>query len=523
MKKLVSLVIVMALVLSLAVGAAAQTVGAAATDKGSITISNASKGETYSIYKLFGATVSAATDKDGNSQSISYTGDIPDDLENYFEKDDKGNITATAAAKSGEALSEEAVTALKTWASSKTATASDVSDGSALTFAGLDYGYYVITSSQGNTQITVDSTKPNVTVVDKNSTDPGDGFKKDVDNDNISIGDNVTYTVEFLTANYSGQGVSAKQIISYTIKDTLPNFLTDVTVTRITIGGADYTVNSAVPQFDDNGEITIPWATSTGEDENKVWTSLYNNGAKVIITYTAVVTDEILNTAGEGVNEVSLKWTTTDGTEKGPEGENPQVSVKSYAIAIKKVDQSGNALAGATFQLPFYVNVPASGNVYTYAYENLPTTLPDGKTANDYTNIITTDNSGLIVIKGLKAASYSFTETVAPAGYNKLTSAVVINMITKNDEGEDVVIAGSQNHTFYLDANGERVQAPGDGVKTVNFTTPVDAVSTVVVNKTGTELPSTGGVGTTIFYALGSLMFIGALVLLVTNKRMKAE
>ena len=226
MKKLISLVLALALVL-LTVGAAfAQTEHSGKGGSASITISNAANGETYSVYKLFNASVTGT-----ENGSIAYTGTIPTALSSYFTQDAAGNITATDAAwanaETKTQMSDGLKTALKTWTSSATAEDSAVSDGSVLTFDELTYGYYVVTTTQGDQAITVDSTNPSATIVDKNTTTPNNLIKT-VDDDNVYIGQTVTYTVTYNTANYDGAGENAKQIISYTVHDTLPSFLTDV-------------------------------------------------------------------------------------------------------------------------------------------------------------------------------------------------------------------------------------------------------------------------------------------------------
>ena len=91
-----------------------------------------------------------------------------------------------------------------------------------------------MTTTQGDQVISVDSTMPNVTIVDKNSSTPKDLSKTASSND-VSIGDTVTYTVSFKTSNYYGAGTEAKEIVSYTIEDTLPDFLTSVNVTSISV------------------------------------------------------------------------------------------------------------------------------------------------------------------------------------------------------------------------------------------------------------------------------------------------
>ena len=141
----------------------AQTVGTAAEGKGSITIENAAKGEEYKVVKVFGATLTDAPTT-GDSKGIAYTGEIPEDLANYFEKDSTGNIIRKTTATDDKAITA----AVQNWAKNQNATASETSDGSSLTFQGLDYGYYAVISSQGAV-VTVDSLRPNATVYDKNT------------------------------------------------------------------------------------------------------------------------------------------------------------------------------------------------------------------------------------------------------------------------------------------------------------------------------------------------------------------
>ena len=102
---------------------------------------------------------------------------------------------------------------------------------------------------------------------------------------------------------------------------------------------------------------------------------------------------------------------------------------------------------------------------------------------------ITTDTTGKFTIKGLDSDTYYLTEITQPAGYNKLADPI------------KVVIDGKGNVTYNDDYTG----------------------TIKVENKTGAELPSTGGVGTTVFYVVGGLMVLLAVVLLVTKKKMSAH
>lgn len=493
-RKLASLLLALVMVFALATTAFAQDVTVTG-GTGSITISNAAKGETYTIYKLFDATVNA----DGSS--IAYTGTIPEGLNTYFTADENGYISATPEAKDGENMSEGLKTALKAWTATATAAATATSDGSALNFKELAYGYYVVTTTQGDQVISVDSTMPNVTIVDKNSSTPKDLSKTASSND-VSIGDTVTYTVSFKTSNYYGAGTEAKEIVSYTIEDTLPDFLTSVNVTSIIVDN-DGNNATAGDQFGvtaqfANKKIVIDWYD---EVNNKF---LYDNGATVTITYTAVVTDKAAIDGNGNTNNVTVTWTTKGGDEPGPDKVETDETIFTYAIALKKVNNKGVALPGAVFEFPFYVKSTADANgAYIYA----------GTTAGaGLTNQITTPDSGVIVVKGVKSGSYEITEVTAPAGYNKLTAPVTVQAVKTGET--------STHTTVYLDENGKVVDKTDKVTEVKVDIDTIAATAVVVVNKAGTELPSTGGMGTTVFYVLGTVLVLGAVVLLVTKKRM---
>ena len=170
---------------------------------------------------------------------------------------------------------------------------------------------------------------------------------------------------------------------------------------------------------------------------------------------------------------------------------------------MKKVDNKGNALPGAVFEFPFYVqSTPDKDGAYIYAGTN------EGK---DLTNQITTPASGVIVVKGVKSGSYVIEEVTAPAGYNKLTGSVTVTAVKTGKT--------TTNTTVYLDENGNTTKTETEKKVKVDIDN-IAATVLVVVNKAGTELPSTGGMGTTVFYVLGSVLVLGAVVLLVTKKRM---
>jgi len=498
MKKVFALVLVVIMMMAFSVPVFAQTEAYTGSDGdgAKITISNAAKGETYKVAKLFDATVTGTA-----GGSISYTGTIPATMTDYFEYVNGTDATNGITAKAGLDLTDETVQAvLKAWAEANV-TAQAVSDGSALEFTNLPYGYYIITTTQGEALLTVNSTNPNATVIDKNTTPPIGTATKTVDGaeDSFFIGDTVTYTVSFTTANYSTESGESKQIVKYIIKDDFAGgVLTDVTVTSIKVISGGVETALTVQQFDSSGTIEIAWVDASGN-------SLYPNGATLEITYTAKVAATAAIDGAGNANTVTLDYEDEDGNG-APSEVTTSETIYTYALAIQKVDQSGNPLAGAKFQLPFYVNETAdTDGAYIYAGTTAGTGL---------VNELTTPADGLIIIKGVKEGDYTFTETEAPGGYNKLTDTVTV---TATQTGST-----STSTTTYLDENGNVVSSSTEGGSTVNVTIAnLSAAAVVVVNKTGAELPATGGFGTTLFYVIGGILVVGAAVALVSKKRME--
>ncbi len=484
MKKFASLLLALVMVLTM-------TATAFAADTGSITIENAAKGETYAIYKLFDATVSG--------DAISYTGEIPASLASYFVADGAGNISLAE-----NVVNADLFAALKTWAAGETADDSKVGDGNAVVFDNLAYGYYVVTTTQGETAITVDSVNKDVTLYDKNTTEPGNVVKT-ADGEDYFIGDTITYTVTFNTSNYNGAGEDAWKIQSYIIEDTLPEWLTDVEVTSIIIdndGDFETTTDDqtdVTAQFT-NKKIELAWTDAEGE-------SLYKNGAVVKMVYTAVLNAEATIDGAGNTNAVTVSWDDDKDPGNPPEDgdkDTTEDTVYTYAIGLKKVDKDGDPLADATFQFPFYVEKDADADgAYIYA---------GTEAGADLVNTITTPADGVIIVKGVEPGAYSITETVAPAGFNKLTAPVEVTAVKTGKT--------TTTTTIYLDANGN-VVASENAVVTVEYeNTNIAATVIAVMNKAGSLLPSTGGIGTTIFYISGAVLAIAAVVFLVTKKRM---
>lgn len=231
-KKMTWLVLAMVMVLAMTVTASAS--GTQQEKGGSITITNATKDETYTIYRVFDATVSK--DSEGND-IIAYS--WPEDsvkewAENdYFAKDERGNISAKEAAfkkdTEGNLLEDQLSEGAIEWVKKHGIPLAAIKAiGDRIEFSNLKYGYYFVTSTlKDNGAITVTSTLPNVTIIDKNQTPSWDDkvIVIDPDGDNetkVKVSDNayedeVTFEINVNATNYYND----EKILEYYITDTL--------------------------------------------------------------------------------------------------------------------------------------------------------------------------------------------------------------------------------------------------------------------------------------------------------------
>lgn len=273
------------------------------------------------------------------------------------------------------------------------------------------------------------------------------------------------------------------------------------------------------PKLDDGFTFTITGNT-TGDH---IWASSNKRG-NVIVNYNAIVNKFAVVGGVGNPNEVDLEFSnnpTTDST-----GETPKDIVTSftYQLNVTKVDGNNEQikLKDARFALyrlvddpenpgqkiPQYVTIDANNKVSGWQ-DTLPTvTLNPGAADEKIVNgNIVTNDDGRMSVSGLDAGVYYLTECVAPDGYNLLDKDVKITIDAKYSTDGKI--------TALTVTVGE-----GDDAETSNGDVASGELEVTVENFSGVELPSTGGIGTTIFYTLGGLLAVGAAVFLVTKKRM---
>ena len=502
MKKLVSIVLALAMLLCIGAAFAADD-ASTATDQ-TITVYNALIGEDYAIYKMMGATV------DGNG-AISYKGEVPPALEDVLEVVEitvNGNTYNALSKKSG--VDDAALFAkLRDFCTTATLVESkeDIT-ATPVVFSGLTPGYYVITSSAGDKFIVTSTIPSQCDVYEKNTYTVEVGKTA---NDSYTIGDTITYTVTFNGPNYRGEGAAAQIVTKYVVTDTLPDFLSNVTVTGIKIDGVAKELTETnfpgVTTFGTNKTFDIPWAT--GSDHN--YTSLYKSNADIEITYTAVLT-KIVRVENANKNVVTIKpWVDKpDGPGPHEDEWSNDHDIYTYAAALKKVDGADETktLAGAKFQFKGLTLEGADGIYTVVSYD---------ATSNDYGTEVEVGSDGMLYIVGLKKATeLTGKETQAPDGYNLLTSEITL---TAQETGHEI---WTESGTRKFDAYNNLIAETHEAHHTVDVEKSLDELepnALKVLNNKGTQLPHTGGIGTTIFYILGGLLVVGAAVILIARRK----
>ena len=216
-------------------------------------------------------------------------------------------------------------------------------------------------------------------------------------------------------------------------------------------------------------------------------------GSVITVEYTSELdTDAVIGLPGNP-NTMHITYSNNPNDVQGGEnGKTPDdtVIVFTYKVVVNKVDKDGAALEGAGFTLYKKNNTGAWVEV------------PDGDADAD--NEIVGEALTTFAWAGLDDGDYKLEETTTPAGYN--TIAPIEFTVTAD---HDIL---SDNPTLTSLAGGNL------------FTGEVDtgALTGAVVNQAGTVLPETGGMGTTIFYIVGGLLAVAAVVLLITKKRMNS-
>lgn len=556
-KKLVSFLLALVMILSMTV-----TVFAAG-ETGSITINKSStvpvEGKTFNAYRIL----------DVQPVGDGYVYTVPAKLKSFYTSryslnGNEGNFDYQVAQKISEetdmfAFATDALAAAKA-AGITPGTAAAAEGADSVTIDNLALGYYVVEDVGAATPIsalildTIDkdvainikADKPSIDKKIDGTIDTDDTTTGDVENNNAAIGDKVPYKVTSKVPDMTGYTK-----YYFVVNDTLSKGLTfndDVAIkigTKDLVKDTDYTVTSTK----NKDGITAVKIVFINFIQYKDQTN-----ADILITYSATINEyAAIGTTGNP-NEVMLIYSndpnkeTKPGDEPGPDspvGETPKSVTRTFVtgIELEKVDPEEEKLTGAEFKIEgtklnqvliskeefikdengeYWKLIDGSytKTAPTITGDNRDNSAEYDSTTTKYkkTNkkeiaetkenveaIGLVDENGILTFEGLAAGEYTITELTAPNGYNLLKDPIELTITFTAPENS----SAECTWTYSWKVEGKDVNNNSAAIR--------------VVNEAGTELPSTGGTGTTIFYVLGFVLMAGAAVLLITRRRMNAE
>ena len=577
MKKLVSVLLTLVMTLVLAVPALA-------ADTSTLTI-NTTNGHTYSVYQLLTGDVSGLTNGSGTLSNVEGGANLKSDTtvdafltaiigKTGAELGDTAYSYVSGTAKytvngTGSAENTTVENGYYLVVDAYTASGDKPTDGS-------DTASRYMVAVVGPTTMTPKTSTPGIDkkIIDTDANAAIDGENKKTDT--AAIGDTIEYEITGTVPNTEGY-----TYYYYVVHDTLSEGLTlDQSSFEVTIGTKTLTKYTSGDAANDNYYVYITKnsdGTTTFElalenlkalvdtDENGV-----SVGSAISIKYNATVNDKAKIGKIPNTNTAKLEYSNNPGSSTRSDaadkpgtpgtgaatGVGPEKITKTYvtALTILKVDENGMVLTGAEFTLTgdnltkvivetnTTFRAAAEGETaeyYKLTNDTYTKTAPspaaageEGYNANKYEDstpkyvrvtTVTTSTAatadgttkkivgivgsdGCLTFTGLNAGTYTLSETKTPSGYNTMSDITFTISATQsgssNVEGSSITWS-SDNATIVLDGT--------NGV-----------FDTTIENLPGTVLPSTGGMGTTLFYVLGTILVLGAGVLLVSKKRMSS-
>lgn len=488
-KKIAGFILAFAMILAIAM----PSVVMAADTTYKLTLQNTVEGHTYEVYQVFSGTLSTKNNKKVLSdlkwgsgvKAYAYTETAKAKAETLTDE-----TTARAFAK--ELVNQKKLSAATKTVQSTTGTTE---------IAGLAAGYYLVKDTDSSLankndsytayilQVVGDATtsvKSDVPSSEKKVKDINDSTDTETtewqDAADWDIGDEVPFKIEgTLPSNYD-------KYKKYTLKfhDKEEEGLTFKSET--------------VKVFIDNTEITEGFRVVVNPEDNDTFDVVFDNlkttsaknNSVIRVEYKSVLNEKANLGKPGNKNTMYMEFSNNPNNEQGGEfGKTPDdtVIVFTYKVDVNKVDEQGNKLTGAEFTLEKKIK----GTKDTWK----AITKVSG-TAGD-----------VFEFKGIDDGEYRLTETRAPANYDKLSDPIYFTVTAGHVDGANP----------YLDTFSGNITSGNVGTMTFTANKDSGILSTKVVNKPGSSLPETGGMGTTILYVAGAVMILAAGAFLVMQKK----
>ena len=502
--RVLALLLALILILGLVVTGFADDGGTTAAFGGTITVSNTVDGQDYTLYKIldlesYNETANAYSYKPATGWVNFFNStDIKD---KYVEINELGYVTWKKNADGSDVAGVEtfAKLAQKYTVDHATDVASTKktpnTTAGTVEFENLELGYYLLDSSLG-TLCSLDTTNSEVTIKEKNDVPANEKKVQEDSKENEQDGGwtNTNDADIGQTVNFKSTITAQPGAQNYVFHDAMSAGLTFNGTVTVTLNNTKVEANNYTLKTKSDGTTTFTDDCTFEIEFNQDFCNTLKKDDIIVITYSATLNEKAVIAGAGNTNKSQLSY-----------GENSQfkttespTTTKTWEVKVFKFHTSatdGNGLDGAKFTLSkntdgtnpiklIKLTDATKPNTYRVAMPKAENQFEDGASAE-----ITTDATGRFTIQGLDSDTYYLTEKEAPKGYNKLKDPIAITI----DNAGNVKLGQTTVE------NGE--------VK--------------VENKTGAELPSTGGIGTTVFYVVGGILAVCAAVLLVTKKRME--
>lgn len=504
MKKILSLIASLAMILTL-------TLTGVSADSTYQIIINATKGHTYEAYQIFKGDLTEKTE-DGKTVTV-LSNLVWGDGVTTTGQTNLGNAAKKAGSLNSEATAQTFAKTLVTneyLQNPKTLSVSE--DGTTYTISKLEPGYYLIKDKDKSLSDKYGEayTSYILKVVKNVEMEPKSGTttsEKKVDDNNDSnnseglvwqdsadhdIGDLVSFQLKATIAS----DYDAYKTYYFAFHDTESAGLTFQPKT--------------VKVFVDGNLIEEGYTVNTDPGDNETFVVEFENlkdiksvkaGSVITVTYQSILNHNAVLGSSGNPNKMYAVYSNNPNIEQGGTGKTKEdtVIVFTYKVVVNKVNSKNEPLSGATFTLEKFV----AETTGTEKYNNINGTWKA-------INVFETEPDSTFTFKGLDDGIYRLKETVTPEGYNTI---------------DDIYFEVAASHVLESDSpsltdlNGNKLS----GEVTIEFAKNLadGSLTTNVVNQSGTTLPETGGIGTTVFYVLGSVLVIASAVLLINKRKVK--
>ena len=525
-KRIFAIFMTLALAMSMLIVSSA--VSFAADGDKTITLTGGKAGHTYTLYQIFTGKV-----ENGQLTNIQWGANAPDSMKT-------GGKTAAAAAKEISTQNDA-----RAFAKSLNLTGDGLgkktlaADGNVV-FENVPEGYYVIIDTNGNETVTEndyssaiivevvedvngalkgDAPTSEKKVDDKNDSDTSQDAITWEDSADYDIGDAVPFQLKATTASNvamykkyhitfqdkQSDGLDAPETFTITVPGTqetlsLSYSATEAVTKTVTFGSGEsaVAVNVSAQKVTPDEGRTFAIKVTFEAPEGKLLPAALND-QDILVHYSSVLNTNAKIGSEGNPNQMYIKYSSNpESTDDSEEGKTPddKVIVFTYKFVVDKTDETGTALKGAGFTLS---KKQADG---TYA------AVGSEVKGSDLTTF---------VWKGLDDGEYKLEETTVPDGYTKAQDITFKVVATHDPDNANPALqtlvvqdVTPSTATFTVDKDAGDTDAHGN-------------IYTGIANKSGATLPETGGIGTIIFYVLGSLLVVGCGIVLISKRRMESR